>query len=529
VANGDHPTQNLSVILRARYGVIGIRSREERRVERAIYAIAAAGRDPSDLIFWSCTKGFTKLGEAGEELVHMSTDAEASLDWIIGDARRAVYVLRDFHPFFKVGDTPWRVIRRMRELVKEIRRTRGAEAKSVILLSPTLDLPEELKSEIHMETWPLPDRAELETVLTATISGIQDPQASQAAGAANREALVVAMAGLSIDEAHGALARSLAAKRTLDPAVVLTEKKQIIESVGALEWMDPLPGGLDAVGDLDEIKAFLASRHGAFSHEAGRYGRKGLPQPRGVFMCGVPGSGKTLLAKAVATAWEMTPLRFNVAALFGKYVGESETNLRTCLEIIRAVAPCVLLIDEIDKAIRGGSSINETDNRVKGELLTFLQDRKSREPIFVMASANNVEQMAEASPEMLRKGRWDELFFFDLPTQRGRKAIITVQCQQLGIDLVTEAIERIAEATLKFSGAEIEAVLIEAMYAGFHAGGRPVTVADVLHAVRRTKPLAVTAKGRIESLRRWADGTCTWASRREVGAAAGAETRHVEL
>jgi SpoVK/Ycf46/Vps4 family AAA+-type ATPase len=530
--NGDSQAQLLSVLLRAKFGVIGIVSKEERRVERAVVAVAQAGRDPYEVIYWSCTRGFTHItegedGKPAEVVMDNATDPLSALDFVQATQGRAVFVMRDFHPYIDMGDAEGiRVVRKLREVARDLRRSQGALARAIILLSPRLKLPPELEADVHVEEWPLPDREEMDQALATTIDVMPDTMKQQQAP---REALVAASLGLSLEEAQGAWARSMAAKRALDPVTILEEKKQIVERAGALEWLEPLPGGLASVGGLDEIKGWLSRRRRGFSQEARRYGRKGLPMPRGVFMCGLPGAGKSYLARAVASEWGVTPIRFNVSGVFGRYVGDSEQNLRRNIQVIKAVAPCVLLIDEIDKALGGGTSINETDNRVKGELLTFLQDRNMKEPIFIMGSANNVEMMAQTSPEMLRKGRWDELFFFDLPTRLERREILRVQCQLLGVELPGEALDRIADLTPKFTGAELEAILIDAMYDAFDDGSRAVSVGDVLAQVRRTKPLAVTSKQRIESLRGWAEGKCRWASTRVADDAVDPDVRTVEL
>lgn len=499
-ANGM--TKTLATLVRAKYPLIAVLSKEELRVERAIQAVANSLDPPFDVRTWSCTEGIRRV--AGP-VVSEDYDIAAALHTIDSTPTRALYILRDVHPYL---EDPV-VRRRLRDLARRLKGTPPEAARTVILLSPTMTLPADLQAEIHVEEWPLPSRPELERVLMDTITSVKAGDVRRALDAlseADRDRIASAALGLTAEEAQNAFSRSLIERRSLDPTLILQEKKQIVARSGVLEWMDPLPGGLESVGGLENLKCWLIERREAFSPEARAYG---LPVPKGVFLAGVQGCGKTLTAKAVADAWQLPLLRLNVGALFGSLVGESESRFRQAVQTVKTIAPCVLLMDEIDKALggSGGELDGGTSSRVRGEILTFLQERGSAE-VFIVAAANNVELLAMQSPELLRKGRWDELFFVDLPHPTEREAIFGVHLVRRGIAGTEKRsrlldVPRLAAQTEDFSGAEIEAVVVDAMFRAFADGRRPVLVEDLVAEAQRTVPLAKTAQERIRALREW--------------------------
>ena len=282
-----------------------------------------------------------------------------------------------------------------------------------------------------------------------------------------------------------------------DIDLILEEKQQTIRQTQILEFY-PASERISDIGGLDNLKDWLLKRGGAFSEKARQYG---LPHPRGLMLVGIQGTGKSLTAKAIAHHWHLPLLRLDVGRLFGGLVGESESRTRQMIQLAEALAPCILWIDEIDKAFAGfdGGGDSGTTSRVFGTFITWLAEKSS--PVFVVATANNIQSLP---PEMLRRGRFDEIFFVGLPTQEEREAIFSVHLSRLRPhNLSSYDMTRLAYETPDFSGAEIEQSLIEAMHIGF-SQNRDFTNEDVLEAVSQIIPLARTAQQQIEALQAWA-------------------------
>ena len=284
---------------------------------------------------------------------------------------------------------------------------------------------------------------------------------------------------------------------TISPYIVMHEKKNIIKKSGVLEYYD-LTDSLSSVGGLGNLKKWLKLRGRAFTDEATDFG---LPTPKGVLIIGIPGTGKSLVSKCIGMEWSMPVLRLDVGSLFGSLVGQSEGNMRKALKTAESLAPCVLWIDELEKSFgQQGSLDGGTSTRVFGYFLSWMQEKKSQ--VFVVATANDVTSLP---PEMLRKGRFDELFFVDLPTVFERIEILKIHIARLGRSPENFELDQIAKASKNFSGAELESVVIESLYKGFYADREPTTE-DMLAAVETTVPLHDTMKENITQLRSWASG-----------------------
>ena len=280
--------------------------------------------------------------------------------------------------------------------------------------------------------------------------------------------------------------------------LVLGEKKQIIRRNGILEFYEAQEDLAD-VGGLDALKAWLRRRREAFTEDARAYG---LPVPRGILLLGVQGCGKSLVAKAISREWGMPLLRLDVGRVFGKYIGESEAAIRRVVQTAEAAAPAILWIDEIEKGFAGtASDAHDTGvgARVLGTFLTWLQEKT--QPVFVFATANQIRSLP---PELLRKGRFDELFFVDLPGKTERAEIFAVHLRKCGRDPAGFDLPALAARAEGYTGAEIEQIVHEALYAGYAAGRRPVTQEDLLHAAGEVVPIAVTMKEAIGAMRHWA-------------------------
>jgi SpoVK/Ycf46/Vps4 family AAA+-type ATPase len=418
------------------------------------------------------------------------------------------------------------VLRAVRSLARSLPLAVRDEARAMIVLTPSNEVPPELAGHAIVIEWPLPDRAEIAAILDSAIEALPEELKATAAPNGARDAAIDAAVGLSAEEAQSCYAKSLVSTRRIDPATVAAEKKRVIAREKVLEWYDPLPGGLDAVGGLEELKAWLGARRAAFSPRARAYG---LPAPKGCLLVGVPGCGKSLTAKAIATAWQMPLLRLDMGALRSKYVGESEGNIRKALRVAEAVAPCVLWLDEIEKAMAGateGAADGGVSADALGTVLSWMQDRAGS--VFVVATANDVTKLPA---ELMRKGRFDELFFVDLPNVQERAAIIAAACMAHRIgegrrDVVSCA--EVAAAAVDFTGAELAALIPEALYAAFADGERPISTADLVAAAGATVPLARTASEKIAKLREWAKGRARPASVTVTGKAGGV-SRNLDL
>lgn len=491
---GSKAAADVGALLRARNPLLWIVTREEARVERLLMEAAQAAQyEPR---FWDCATGITTY--AGEQIDARATDPAAVLNIIRDSQARQLWILRDLPGFLR---DPF-VLRSTRTLARQLPLATREQARAVIVLTPTNEVPPELAGHAIVIEWPLPDRSEIAAILDSAIDSLPEDIKAKAAPNGTREAAIDAAVGLTAEEAQSCYAKSLVSTRRIDPQTVATEKKRVIAREKVLEWYDPIAGGLDAVGGLDELKAWLRARRAAFTPAARAYG---LPPPKGCLLVGVPGCGKSLTAKAIATAWQMPLLRLDLGALKSKFVGESEANIRKALKVAETVAPCVLWLDEIEKALAGatqGAADGGVSGDALGAVLSWMQDRAGS--VFVVATANDVSALP---PELLRKGRFDEIFFVDLPSVNERMSILNAALRSHGLSPTTPHsldIEYLAKATDSFTGAELAALIPEAMYAAFADGERSLHTDDIARAVASTVPLAKTAAEKVDALRKWA-------------------------
>lgn len=487
--------------VRARVPLIALITPEERRAEdRLIRPVAAAWREGRAFV-WSITRGYSPLEGEEEDRDMAAPDPLAALEVIARYPEPALFVLHDFHRH--LDSTP--VIRRLRELAMELPPT----GKNVVLLSPLLRPPEELEKEITFIDLPPPDLAELGELLDGIGAGLGEQSHRIALTPAGRERLLRAALGLTAAEAESVFARALVNDGRLtddDLALVLEEKKQAVRRSGILEFYEA-EEGLEQVGGLEVLKAWLMKRYQAFTEDARAYG---LPEPRGVLLLGVQGCGKSLVAKAVSQAWRMPLLRLDVGRVFGKYIGESEAGIRNAIRTAEAVAPAILWIDEIEKGFAGSMAEGHDTGvsaRVLGTFLTWLQEKKK--PVFVLATANSIRNLP---PELLRKGRFDELFFIDLPTAREREAIFRVHLARRRRDPAAFDLAGLAAAAEGYTGAEIEQAINEALHDAYADGRREPTTPDVSAALKEIVPIAVTMRESIQAMRRWAENRARRAS-----------------
>jgi len=477
--------QNLA---QAGANVLHVASWEWERVQGRVIALANDLSLP--LFVWSQSRGLLACSQDGELSVEDSeaTDALETLMAIHGAEGGGVWLLEDFHPFLKDEHHP--VLRWLRELA----RMPASPRKLVVLSTPLPGLPLDLRKEIPTIELELPGVDDLRIVL-------EDAAAALGVSASADEALLDAARGLTVMEARLAFGTAAAELGRLGHGavpLVAREKERIIKRSEVLEYY-ATDARMTDVGGLEELKQWLVRRGNAFGAGAREYG---LDAPKGVLLLGVQGCGKSLTAKAVAATWQFPLLRFDMGKVFGGIVGQSEGNIRTALQVAQALAPCVLWIDEIEKGLAGMGSSDRTDGgttaRVVGTLLTWMQEK--RDPVFVVATANRIEMLP---PELLRKGRFDEIFFVDLPTPAVREDILAIHLKKKRRDPSDFDVAELAARSKGFSGAELEEAIREGLYDAF-AEGRELATEHVARALDKTFPLSRTMREQIESLRQWA-------------------------
>lgn len=495
---------DLSLHVRARYPVLYLVTWEEDRVEEMIGEVARELGKAAYL--WTSTEGMRLLVEApaaarkgAPVTARLAEDPEArkplsALQRIADSQENALFVLKDLHAHF---DDP-SVIRRLRDLISSLKRS----FKTLLLVSPIAKVPDELEKDVVLLEVPLPDEKELGEVLDRLIRSVQpDARFQVAIDGDLRERMLKAARGLTASQAQQAFCKALVKDRRFaidDLEILLAEKRQVIRRTGVLEYYD-LDESFSHVGGLDLLKEWLASRQGAFSERARAYG---LPEPKGLLLLGVQGCGKSLCAKSIAALWKLPLLRLDVGSVFSMYVGSSEERMRRAIRLAETLAPVVLWVDELDKGfagLRGGAGGDSgITQRVFGTFLTWMQEKQ--QPVFVVATANSIQDMP---PELLRKGRFDEIFFVDLPSIDERREIFRIHLSRRRRDPASYDLDRLAAACEGFSGAEIEQAVIAAMYRAF-AAGRDFATDDVVAAVGETVPLSRTMREEIDALREWA-------------------------
>ena len=485
----DKQETELDILIRARYPLIYLVSWEERRVESMLASLAA--RRGKRLYFWTVTEG---MAEANASPDSSTRDPRAALDFVLKSDQQAIFVLKDFHSFMQDAG----VIRRLRDAAQLLKPSR----KSLILLSPLLTLPVELEKDVTVVDYDLPGQEELRSLLREAVAASQGGKKYPIELKPGEEdRLVQAALGMTLSEAENAFAKSIVRNDRLGIEaldVILDEIKQVVRKSRQLEYYEA-DSDFGQIGGLEFLKDWLQRRGRAFGEEARRFG---LPQPKGLLLLGVQGCGKSLTCKAIAGLWKVPLLRLDMGSIFGGIVGQSEENMRRAIKTAESVAPCVLWLDEIEKGLSGTRSSDFSDAgttaRVFSSFLTWLQEKKR--PVFVAATANNIQMLP---PELLRKGRLDEIFFVDLPAQAERREIFAIHVKGKGRDPGGFDLEALARQAQGFSGAEIEQAVVSALYEAFYQG-RDLSQPDLDAAVKSLIPLSRTMREEIDALRAWA-------------------------
>ncbi len=501
------PLDELEVLIRARYPIIYVVSWEEERVERYLREIAE--KRNKNLFVWTVTQGIIKSGAESQRAKFgggNTGDPLVALDAVIQHVEPAIYLFKDFHRFTIEDRCNISVIRRLRDLAHQLRDT----YKTLVIVAPSMRISPDLAKDVTVVEFGLPGPADFGKLLDRITDDVRDnPQVKIDLDLDARERLLHAARGLTLKEAENVFAKTLVLDGRLtadDVSVIYSEKQQIIKKSGLLEYCDPQED-FNQVAGLDNLKQWLTKRQIAFTERAARFG---LPSPRGAMLLGVQGCGKSLCAKAVASLWNLPLLRFDVGQMFSSLVGSSEENVRRAIQMAESVAPVVLWIDEIDKALAGSaasaSSDGGTSARVFGTILTWLSEKTSS--VFVICTANDISHLP---PELLRKGRLDEIFFVDLPSLPERIEVLPIHLPKRGRDPAQFDLEALARACEGFSGAEIEEAIISALFDAL-SRQEELSTALIQNNLAETVPLSKTMNEEMDRLRNWATGRARPAS-----------------
>ncbi|MEG4302373.1 AAA family ATPase [Microcoleus sp. D3_18a_C4] len=487
--------EEIKLMLSARFPLLWVVSPEEETAEELLCAAASAKK--AQIYFWDFARGWSDSGGSsnaakGNPMQGLERVIKASPE------TAAIFVMKDFATLIapgtngQIASNQLPIVREIKNLAREIARDR----RTLVILSDQLRLPIELREETTVVDFSLPTIEEISELVDRLIGTKIKLGKSE-----TREQLLKACQGLTRCRIARVLAKCLAKSGKVDETsidAVIEEKRQTIRETGILEFI-PVQVGLESVGGLENLKAWVRVREHSFSDKAREYG---LPNPKGLLLAGIQGTGKSLSAKTIAAEWKLPLLRLDVGRLFGGIVGESESRVRQVIKLAEAIAPVILFIDEIDKAFAnitsGGDGDSGTSQRVFGTLLTWMQEKTA--PVFVVMTANRPEVLPA---ELIRKGRIDEIFWVDLPSQTEREQIFQVHLKRVRSDRKNFDFKFLASRSKDFSGAEIEQVIYEGMQQGF-SRGEEFSQGDLLDSIADCVPLAQIAQPQIEALKGWA-------------------------
>ncbi len=490
----------LELYIQARYPIIYLVSWEEDRVLQCLDKIAVRLRKM--LFAWTHTQGLYNF-VLPEQTDDAQSDPESVLEFILRSKDNSIFVLFDFHAFLD----NIKIKRLLRDVAKALRQSN----KTVVLVGPVMNVPMELTKDVAVLDFELPEISDLAAAFDGAIKVLGKRRDVAISMTPNlREKLLRAAQGLTLVEFENVLAKSVVHQKAIDDRTiheVLEEKKQIIRKSGSLEYFSP-DEDFDQVGGVENLKQWLTKRAEAFTDRAREFG---LPTPKGLLLVGTQGCGKSLTAKAVAAQWKLPLLKLDVGTIFSGMVGSSEANVRHVIQVAESISPCILWIDEIEKGFSGMGSSNFSDAgtaaRVFATFTTWLQEKKK--PVFVIATSNDITMLP---PEMLRKGRFDEIFFVDLPEQNEREAIFSIHLAKRNRKIEDFDIARLSEVAAGFSGAEIEQSIIDGLYDAFEES-RELLSSDVENNLRSTVPLSRVMAEQVTALRAWAEKRARRASR----------------
>ena len=501
----------VELLLRSKRTVLYVVTQEENRVISALEQMCSKADTSWDLLKWDIVSGlystFPEFLPAKEQ--DKQLDQEEVLNWfhklLVPKNKFCLLVLKDYNKFFGSGNYRGQVEHRIIRHVKNLAFDFCVENKAIIIISSSLELPSDFEKIVPVIDFPLPTKEEIENKINDMLvraSKRQTLAQKFKTSYTNEEldVIVNSFRGLTISECEQVCTYCMIKYPGLFPDSISQQKRDIIRKSGLLDWIDDKIE-MNDIGGLEALKIWLDKRKDAFSKEAEEYG---LPSnPKGILLVGIQGAGKSLFAKAISSYWNFPLLRLDMGKVFSGLVGSSEQNMRQVFKIAESVAPCILWCDEIDKGMSGsrGSSSSDsgTTSRVLGSWLTWMQDRNA--PVFVVATANDVTGLP---PELLRKGRFDEIFFVDLPRFQERKKIFEIHLQKRGRKPEKFKLMRLAEMTESFTGAEIESLIEASLYEAFSDNKRDITNEDLIISIQNLVPISKLMKEEINALRSWA-------------------------
>ena len=476
----------LTLLLKARYPVLLINTIEEDRVEYVIRKHVKENLNRS-IYSWDFVEGYTNNPNNEGFAKRNPLQALELIERLTAETP-AIFLLKDFNRFL----TDVSISRKL----KNIARILKLQPKTIIIIGSDFTIPKELQDLITIIQFQLPNQTEIIQELTRLITSLNIRMNEELF-----ENLIQTCQGLSLERIRRVLSKIIATHKTIDKnsiSILLSEKKQIISQTEILEYWSTTDK-IGNIGGVELLKDWLKKRKTSFGIQAANYG---LPTPRGLLLVGIQGTGKSLTAKAIANEWQLPLLKLDVGKLFGGIVGESESRLRQMIEVSETLAPCILWIDEMDKAFSNTENTGDsgTSNRVLGTFISWLSEKTK--PVFVVATANNIELLPL---EIIRKGRFDEIFFLDLPKTKERKEIFKIHIKEFrpnSWNLFNY--EKLAMLSERFSGAEIKQSIIEGMYQAFYEE-REFTTEDICLAINELIPLSEFESSQMGKLQNWAD------------------------
>jgi len=522
-------TQELENQIKSNRSLIYVTTHEEHRIDDVIQKVACDRAKPWSLIFWDIASG--ALSNTSAFKVGLNQDQSDILSWfeelIVEKDDFCILVLHDFYKFLAPDGHPGQVeistIRALKNLVEKC----NTERKCVIITGAKYFMPLEFEKLVFLLDWPLPEKSIIQDkfekllVQIANKSDLRKKFKTEYTQI-ETENIIGAFQGLSLREIEMISTYFILTSEEFDAKKIASKKKDIIKKSGILEWID-LEYDLSGVGGLANLKSWLHKRKNAFTESAAQYG---LPEnPKGLLIIGIQGGGKSRASKAIASYWSLPLLRLDIGKIFSGIVGSSEENLRSVIKTAESVAPCIMWLDEIDKAFSSTnfSSDSGTSSRIFGTFLTWMQEKKA--PVFVVATANDVSNLP---PELIRKGRFDDIFFVDLPDDDERSEIWEIHLKQRNFNLHDFHLPSLVEHSIGFTGAEIEAAIISAMYEGFSDEMRPINTVDILRELKESVPIYITMKEKIEALRKWASLRARNASKAKISVVVNEKTAKEE-
>lgn len=512
---------NLANLINAGFTYLYIPSFEEKRVVTEIQNMLYKDRlvkTERQLYTWTQTEGIQNItpDNNSSRSSHKDTrDAVKALDEVSKSNEPAVYIFNDIHVFFG-GDRgvhpDYLLIRKLRDIIPAMQ----AKRISIVFLSPKLVIPCDMEKEITVVDFDLPDADDIIALIDNLSAGLEAERINLTED--EKKQLANSALGLTLQEAENVLCKAIVSLKGLNikaQSIIHEEKNQVVKKTGVLEFVKS-DLSMDDIGGLENLKKWLIKRKGTWTEKAKLYN---LPAPKGVLITGVPGCGKSLTAKAMSSIWGLPLLKLDMGKIFGGLVGSSEENMRKAISTAEAIAPSILWVDEIEKGLSGLKSNGDsgTSARVFGTFLTWLQEKTK--PVFVIATANDISALP---PELLRKGRFDEIFFVDLPTHEERKKIFELHINKRTagneinheVECTNDLLDRLSAMSAGYVGAEIEQITIAALYEAYYQD-RGLREDDIVKAIIETVPISTTQKEQILSLREWAKERAVLATAQE--------------